>query len=241
MSNSPVLGSQFSPISWTGDACEQFAAMFQTNERLSVFLNWLLNESGAISDGALDSFSDRMTPCGVIQAYAGSSMPSDYWRPCNGDAVSRTDYAKLFAIIGTTFGPGDGSTTFNLPNSQNRVLVGSGDEYSTGASFGSKTVVLETDQIPKHFHGIGRIIGTVPGTNDAKFEVRTWGLADHGATASFYIPGDAGDLGDGITTPLTSGDLATTLAIPNLESPVTTVAHENMQPSLAIKYIIKVK
>lgn len=67
-----------------------------------------------------------------------SSVPPSGWLARNGAAVSRTTYAALFAVIGTTFGAGDGVTTFNLPNSVNRVTVGAGGLYAVGATGGSK-------------------------------------------------------------------------------------------------------
>lgn len=63
------------------------------------------------------------TPVGTITAYAGSSAPTN-WLLCDGAAVSRTTYAALFAVISTTYGAGDGSTTFNLPNIKGKVPVG---------------------------------------------------------------------------------------------------------------------
>ena len=60
---------------------------------------------------------------GSIQMYAGSTAPSG-WLICDGSAVSRDDYANLFSVIGTTYGAGDGSTTFNIPNLKGRVPVG---------------------------------------------------------------------------------------------------------------------
>ena len=56
---------------------------------------------------------------GVIQLYAGSTAPNG-WLICNGQSVSRTTYAALYAVIGTTYGAGDGSTTFNVPNLVNK-------------------------------------------------------------------------------------------------------------------------
>ena len=53
-------------------------------------------------------------PAGAVIPYAGSAAPAG-WLLCGGQAVSRSDYAALFAIIGTTYGVGNGSTTFNLP------------------------------------------------------------------------------------------------------------------------------
>lgn len=63
---------------------------------------------------------------GEIVSYAGSTAP-DGWLLCYGQAVSRTTYAALFAVLGTTFGVGDGSTTFNLPDLRSRVAAGKSD------------------------------------------------------------------------------------------------------------------
>ena len=74
-------------------------------------------------------------PVGSVSAYAGENIPTN-WLRCDGQEVSRTEYAELFNAIGTTYGTGDGSTTFNLPdlNTENRTIVGSnGDgEFSLG-------------------------------------------------------------------------------------------------------------
>lgn len=73
---------------------------------------------------------------------------------CNGQAISRSTYATLFALIGTTFGAGDGSTTFNLPNYNNRTSVGAGDTYAAGATGGEATHTLTNDEMPSHNHPI---------------------------------------------------------------------------------------
>ena len=64
-------------------------------------------------------------PIGTISPFGGSSVPSGYLL-CNGQAVNRTTYAELFAVIGTAFGTGDGNTTFNVPDLREAVPVGSG-------------------------------------------------------------------------------------------------------------------
>ena len=64
-------------------------------------------------------------PPGVLQAYAGSTPPTG-WLLCDGSAVSRTTYSALFSAIGTTWGIGDNSTTFNLPDGRGAVLRGTG-------------------------------------------------------------------------------------------------------------------
>lgn len=64
-------------------------------------------------------------PIGCIQAYGGATAP-DGWLICNGAAVSRTTYAALFAVVGTSFGAGDGSTTFNVPDLREATVKGAG-------------------------------------------------------------------------------------------------------------------
>ena len=75
---------------------------------------------------------------------------------CNGSAISRTTYSNLFSIIGTTYGSGDGSTTFNIPNLKGKVPVGlnsSDDSFKTlGQTGGEKTHKLTVDEMPKHSH-----------------------------------------------------------------------------------------
>ena len=64
-------------------------------------------------------------PTGMIMAFAGSTAPTGFLL-CDGSAVSRTTYADLYAVIGDTYGAGDGSTTFNVPNLQDKFLQGAG-------------------------------------------------------------------------------------------------------------------
>ena len=77
-----------------------------------------------LTDGDLVAVAIDLIPVGTIYAFAGNDIPSGYL-PCNGSAISRTTYADLFAVIGTTYGSGDGSTTFNLPNLTDKFIQGS--------------------------------------------------------------------------------------------------------------------
>ena len=70
-------------------------------------------------------------PTGSLAAFAGTTVPSG-WLLCNGANVSRTTYSKLFAVIGTTWGAGDGSTTFTLPNCEGRFLEGTTSTSNVG-------------------------------------------------------------------------------------------------------------
>ena len=90
---------------------------------------------------------------GIITTFAGSTPPAG-WLPCDGSAVSRTDYATLFAVVGTTYGAGDGSTTFNLPDLSGRVVIGVSGTHALGSTGGSETVTLTEDQLPAHVHEV---------------------------------------------------------------------------------------
>lgn len=71
-------------------------------------------------------------------AWAGATAP-DEWLICDGSAISRTTYADLFAILGTTYGAGDGSTTFNIPDLRGSVIIGAGEKvraYAEAVAFG---------------------------------------------------------------------------------------------------------
>lgn len=86
----------------------------------------------AAAIAALVSVPDAV-PAGVMAPYAGSTAPSG-WLMCYGQAVSRTTYATLFAAISTTYGVGDGSTTFNLPDARGRAVAGKDDMGGVSAN-----------------------------------------------------------------------------------------------------------
>lgn len=80
---------------------------------------------------ALQKLQDTLAPCGMIAFFHTTDVP-DGWLLCNGALVSRTEYARLFAKIGTKYGAGDGSTTFALPNLDGRVLQGTTSTSKVG-------------------------------------------------------------------------------------------------------------
>jgi microcystin-dependent protein len=97
----------------------------------------------------------QIVQSGLMMMWPTSSAPTG-WLICDGSAVSRTTYSALFALIGTTYGSGDGSTTFNLPNMQGNVPVGykSGDtNFGTLAGTGGEeTHTLSVTEMPSHSH-----------------------------------------------------------------------------------------
>ena len=92
-------------------------------------------------------------PIGAILPFGGSTVPNGFLL-CNGAAVSRTTYAALFAVIGTSFGVGDGSTTFNIPDFRELVPVGAGQNATqTIATHDTYTVgEFKDDQFQSHVH-----------------------------------------------------------------------------------------
>jgi microcystin-dependent protein len=96
-------------------------------------------------------------PTGSVEIYAGGSAPSG-WLLCDGSAVSRATYADLFATISTIYGAGDGSTTFNLPDMRDRMVIGVSGTKSLGSSGGSETVNLShSHTVNSHTHSDGSL------------------------------------------------------------------------------------
>ena len=97
-----------------------------------------------ITDGEPDipdiTINDSV-PIGAIQSYGGSTAPYG-WILCDGRAVNRSAYSELFNVIGTTYGSGDGSTTFNVPDLRGRVLIGESSSYAIGSNGGKESVTL---------------------------------------------------------------------------------------------------
>jgi microcystin-dependent protein len=97
---------------------------------------------------------------GEIIAYGGATAPTG-WLSCDGTAVDRTTYADLFTAIGTTFGVGDGSTTFNVPDLRSRFPVGAGTYAALGEDEGDS----EADRTPAHDHTSGTLATASDGSH----------------------------------------------------------------------------
>lgn len=154
-------------------------------------------------------------PAGVVDMFAGSTAPSGYLL-CDGSAVSRTTYADLFTAIGTTYGTGDGSTTFNVPNIKGKVPVGrdSGDtSFDTlGETGGEKTHTLTIAEMPEHNHQITRQYDSTGFSTPYGDPAAGWSLPEGAASGTNMCP-----------TAKTGGS----------------GSHNNLQPYIVLNYIIK--
>jgi microcystin-dependent protein len=175
-----------------------------------------------------------LLPAGIVSSFAGSAAPEGYLL-CDGSAVSRTGYARLFTAISTAYGTGDGSTTFNLPDLRGRVPAGldnmggttasritsavSGITGTTlGASGGNENLHQHTHIQNPHNHNF-----LYQGTEYASWN---WGSA-FGSSLNFMVGNGAG--------PATS--IANRTAT---NQNAGTGASQNVQPTLILNYIIKV-
>jgi microcystin-dependent protein len=181
-------------------------------------------------------------PSGMVLPYAGTSAPAGYLF-CYGQAVSRTTYSALFTALGTTYGTGDGSTTFNLPDLRGRVAVGRDDMgggaavgritaaasgitgTTLGAAGGSETHTLSTNQLPSHTHTQNSHTHSGNGLGSGEF------LYNRGSGGTYAALG-GGTAVDRTTSPVAAAT-ATNQNTGNGE------AHNNVQPSIILNYIIK--
>ena len=149
-------------------------------------------------------------PIGTIIPYASNTKTPAGFLICDGSAVSRTTYADLYAIIGTQYGSGDGSTTFNLPNLKGRIPVGydsTQSEFNTiGKTGGEKTHTLTESEMPSHNHKLTTV-----------YNAGDW---QQYATMSRNPSGTSTGT---LTTNTTGGNQA----------------HNNIQPYITIIYLIK--
>ena len=171
-----------------------------------------------VRDGSFTKWTNLSrtgAPPGTIIDFAGASAPAGYLA-CDGTAVSRDTYAGLFAAIGTAWGAGDGSTTFNLPNLQGRFRWGAGGNLSVGNVGGETEVVLTTSQMPVHSHSDGSLATTSGGSHShgsGTYAAASAGSHVHGNRQ--YAGGDSGGAEYDVAKQRRN---STTYAIQNTES-----------------------
>lgn len=182
-------------------------------------IGWFISEGSGNWRCLLYTPASGVVPTGVVMPYAGLTAPNGFLL-CYGQAVSRTTYAALFAVIADTYGVGDGSTTFNLPDLRGRVVAGQDDMGGTsanrltspingdtlGAAGGAESVTLTSTEMPAHSHTIG---------GDS--------VADGNTNFTDAATGGTGTPGNFTSSTTGSGG-----------------AHANVQPTFILNYIIKI-
>lgn len=173
--------------------------------------------------------SGNETPVGAILAFGGTAVPAGYLA-CNGAAFSRLLYAELFAAIGTTWGAGDGSTTFNVPDLMGRSPMGAGvgaglTARTLAAKFGAEAVLLTAAEsgMPTHLHSFATTIYTNasavnPGVNLGGNPPGVYGTNSTAGYTGWNAP-------DG--------------TVQNAAAKDATTAHNNIQPSTVVAFIIR--
>lgn len=199
-------------------------------------------------DSIISAALAASVPVGTVSQTARATAPTGYLI-CDGSAVSRTTYSDLFAAIGTAYGVGDNSTTFNIPNLKGKVPVGrdsSQTEFDTlGETGGAKTHQLTEAELPSHTHSMAHT-HTFSGTtsSDGAHAHNTWNLYTVAGGGGAIMTGAPAD-GRGNATDVqgthshsysgtTSGSSAT-----NTGSTGSGSAHNNLQPYVVLNYIIK--
>lgn len=110
-------------------------------------------------DSSITALQPKLVPTGSILDFGGTAAPTGFLM-CDGSAISRTTYADLFSVVGTAFGVGDGSTTFNLPASGKfHVSKDSGTFTTLGATGGAESTAL-----PNHVHSVSLTTGAPSAT-----------------------------------------------------------------------------
>lgn len=155
---------------------------------------------------------------GEIRLFAGNFAPQG-WALCQGQLMAIAENDALFNLIGTTYG-GDGQQTFALPNLQGRAPIHQGNGFIIGQSNGVESVTLTVDQLPAHNH-----LARASGGGDVVSPANAVWSTDPGGNTAAY------------TAPMASPPAMSGNAIGNSNANPTQ-SHDNMQPYLAVNYII---
>jgi microcystin-dependent protein len=198
----------------------------------AVDTNELANE--AVTAAKLDPAIGTLTevlPAGTIVATGRSTAASGYLM-CDGSIVNRTTYSALFTAIGTAYGSGDGSTTFQLPDLRGRVPVGKNSATfgTLGGTTGAETITLTGAQsgLPAHVHGFT----TDPGGTHVH-EIGGVVFQQDTSGSLQLLRTNAGG------TNSQSGGSHTHTGTTSSASASASEAHSNLQPSQTVNYMIK--
>jgi microcystin-dependent protein len=194
------------------------------------FIKWPKLPSGAPSNGRHPTPKDyvdaeiaalQLEVTGAIKMFAGAAAPTGYLL-CYGQAVSRTTYANLFTAISTTYGSGDGSTTFNVPDMRGLTVIGKDDMGGSAANNVTSASTNGANSTALGGKGGAETCSLTSGQNGAHTHTLSGNTNDTGSTLTAKGTNNAGTAFDHTTSSSGSG-----------------TAHNNMPPWIALNYIIK--
>jgi microcystin-dependent protein len=211
--------------------------------------SWLKVQGGVLvwtTIKAADLPASSQIPPGLIADYGGGSAPTG-WLICDGSAVDRTTYAALFNAIGTVWGSGNGSTTFNVPNLRGRDSIGydsSQTEFNTlGKTGGEKTHQLVVGELAQHNHSVsdpGHAHSIADPQHYHNFRGSNAGTLNgtigFGMTATY---GDGMTLGYGNVAAATGIGIYSAYTGLTVQNTGTGTAHNNLQPYAVVNKMIK--
>jgi microcystin-dependent protein len=163
-----------------------------------------------VINSAFRIISPNVSPLvGQIEMFGGGANIPANWLQCNGAAVSRTTYIALFGVIGTTFGVGDGSTTFNVPNFTGGAFPAGGIPGSTGGG----TATLSVANLPAHSHAVA--VGDPGHAHTVNAFTQTiQGLQAGGS--SYFLPGT-------VVTSVNQANISVTIGNTGSGTPITVI------------------
>ena len=172
-------------------------------------------------------------PVGVVNPFAGATAPSG-WLLCFGQDVSRTQYPVLFSTLSTTYGVGDGSTTFNIPDMRGRAVAGKDDMGGTAASRLTATVLSAANTLGAtggtQTHTLTYAQSGIPAHTHPITNVKFTGSGVHGHNSQAGFLSEAPDNAAGF---------AGTVQTANSDNGNAASAHPITQPTIVLNYIIK--
>jgi microcystin-dependent protein len=180
----------------------------------------VVNDGGTMKSVPASDFKEYIMPTGALMPYAGTSAPTGFLL-CYGQAISRSTYADLFSAISTTYGTGDGSSTFNLPDLRGRVVAGQDDMGGSSA-----------DRLTDQTGGLnGDTLGDTGGSETHTLTTAQMPAHTHTVAAQQQVGGDSTNRGG-------SGQLGAAATITS-SSTGGDSAHNNVQPTIILNYIIR--